>query len=412
VTVVYDIAQIAASGRGAAQHAASATENELHVDRLGRRALASAVHQYRPDCLLWDVATGKQVKGAWLALHDDGVHGLRVDGNAVTFRAIESGAAIAKLPFAASEMPRSLALCPDAPFAVAGTTVFALRTGKTRELDIPAIHASAFVSGGRLVVLDRGSGLSLWDLDSGARIREMARKREPAGSLVVDADGKRAIAYAKRLRFELWDVETGELVVGFDASDVHAAYMKWAKQRRLSLVGSATGPTRPAWLVDGGKRLLLGAFGMRVLDVERLEIRFAVVATTKDRIAIDAWPLAGGRHVAVLGSRELLGGGAVEIWDVDARAMIGRHSLEVDDDAPQEYPRTMAVAGDTIVIGYDDGIRTLRLARRDGKLPAQPPLEDFTTKLRAEPLALARIAITSAPRAAPRRPRRRPSRSP
>jgi hypothetical protein len=391
---VFEIEQLAASGSGAPQMPGSATAPFLQVDRLGRRALTGATREWVPQGLVWDVATGKPVAGHWIALHDDGTHGLRTDEGAVTFCAIDGGEALATMDFPVGRVPSGLAMCADAPFAVAGPRVYSLRTGKrVHDLAVDGFAASALLPGGRLLVLDAKNTLTAWDLETGALASTMRGKREKAGSMVVDAEGKRAVAYTAKLRCELWDLQASTLLAAWDGGDVHALWMAWAKRRRLSLVGAPLGPERPMRFAGDASRLLLGAFGLRTVDFESRQVRFGVVSTATNRSAIDAWPLPGGRHVAVLGSRQLLGGCGIEIWDLDAQLLVGWHALEVpgqDDgeDPPQAYPRSMALVPGGIVVGYDDGIRTLKVTAREGALPEQPPLEPLTSKLREEVLAL------------------------
>jgi hypothetical protein len=313
----------------------------------------------------------------------------------VTFRAIEGGKALATMDFHGGRAPSGLALCPDAPFAVAGPRVYSLQTGKVaRDLGVNGVAASAFLPGGRLALLDARNTLTVWDLETGALASTMKGKREKARSMVVDPAGRRAVTYTDRLRFELWDLQAAALLAAYDAEEVHRLWMAWCRRRRLSLVGVPLGPEPILRFTADASRLLLGGFGLRTVDLERREVRFGVVATASDRTSIDAWPLPGGRHVAVLGSRQLIGGAGIEIWDLDAQVLVGWRSLEIegsddDDNPPQTSPRTMALAPGGLVVGYDDGIRTFRLTAREGPLPAQPPLEELTVKLRAEPFVFA-----------------------
>lgn len=417
---VFEIEQLAASGPGAAQMPASATDPFLQVDRLGRRAMTGAVREWVPQGLVWEVATGRPVAGRWLALHDDGAHALRSDEGVVTFCAIDGGEALATMDFPVGRVPSGLTMCSDAPFAAAGPRVYSLRTGKrVHDLAVNGFTESALLPGGRLLVLDAMNTLTAWDLETGALVSTMRGKREKARSMVVDAAGARAAVYTAKLRCELWDLRTSTLLGAWDGRDVHALWTAWATRRRVSLVGAPLGPDRPMRFTGDASRLLLGAFGMHTVDFESRQVRFGVVSTATDRSAIDAWPLPGNRHVAVLGSRQLLGGCGIEIWDLDAQVLVGRRSLEVaeqgegdDEDPPQAYPRSMALVPGGIVVGYDDGIRTLKLTAREGPLPEQPALEPFTSKLREEVLALGSLDGAPARKAAPKKAKKPAKRRP
>ena len=207
----------------------------------------------------------------------------------------------------------------------------------------------ALAMGGRVLVACLENGpLTLFDTETGERLRNLRPHPGVATCVAVSWDGRRAATGGSDRCLRLWDLEGGECLQSLQGHDAFITSLSWLPGTTSVVTGSADGTLR-LWDLEHGR-------SERVMDGRRGPVR-AVASTANGAIA-------------VAGSQD----GSIAMWDLEAGEL--RRRLQ----GPGGPVTAVALVDGAVVAGSEDG--TVRLwdaeAGSSGRVVRFPgPVQDL-----------------------------------
>ena len=336
------------------------------VTTCGRLLPAEGPEPAEGSLAAWDIESGRRtgfIKGRagflWAAFTPDGKNVVAscADRSAAIWD-LESGARL--LTFEGiGDRTHPIAIRDGLAAIGDGTSValFDANTGK-RRFDVPGhgdgVGGVGFMPDGRAVTAGADGWISIWDPDSGRRVRAIDTGALEFGSLALSPDGSRAFTGGWRAPASLWNLETGECVRRFDgasargvafgpgtvaAGHLDGRVVVWNAEsgaRLLEFAGSASGTlaVRP----DGKRALIPFGKTPAIVDLET-----GTVLRRLDGHAREVTSLAYDTDGSTLATGDA--DGRIILWDGEGEKEKGRLEAGSAVRAIAFGPRGLLAAG-------------------------------------------------------------------